>query len=90
MQSINNKMSCNFNSQLASLNKKASTYTLMYLGITVLSYQNTLKLPDCMVKQELQHEGLWIQNKEETVKASHNTWHLFYNLILRIPNTACL
>jgi hypothetical protein len=61
----------------------------MYLGITALSYQDTLKLPDCMVKQELEQEGLWIQDKEETVKAVHNNWNLFYNLILRIPNMAC-
>jgi hypothetical protein len=75
--------------RLASLNKKDITYTLIYLGITVLSYQDTLKLPDCMMKQELE-VGLWIQDQEETIKAIHNNWHLFYNLILKIPNMACV
>jgi hypothetical protein len=62
----------------------------MYLGITVLSYQYTLKIPECTVKQELEQLGLWIQDKEETIKAIRNNWHFFSNLHLKIPNMACV
>jgi hypothetical protein len=56
----------------------------MYRGITIL-YHVTLKIPDCMVKQQMKQGKLWKKNKVETIKANHNN-QLIYKVIPAIPN----